>query len=40
MPKEYQGKQVMDGVNNLIVFPLKKDITTRFHFTTVAEKEE
>lgn len=40
LPKEIQGKQLMEGVNNLIIFPLRKGETTRFYFTTVAEKEE
>jgi hypothetical protein len=40
MPKEYKGKQIMNGVNNLIVFPHKKEETTRFYFTVIAEKEE
>ena len=40
MPQEFQGKQVMEGVNNLIIFPLKTGDTARFYFTTVAEKEE
>lgn len=40
MPKEHQGKQLMEGVNNLIIAPYKKGETLRFHFTTVAAKEE
>lgn len=40
MPKEFQGKQIMEGVNNLIVFPQKKETTTRFYFTVIAAKEE
>lgn len=40
MPKEFQGKQIMEGVNNLIVFPQKKETTTRFYFIVIAEKEE
>lgn len=40
MPMKYRGKQVMEGVNNLIVFPYKAGETVRFYFTTVAAKEE
>lgn len=40
MPKEFQGKQIMEGVNNLIVFPQKKESTSRFYFTVIAAKEE
>jgi hypothetical protein len=40
LPKENHGKQLMEGVNNLIIFLLKKGEAARFYFTTVAEKEE
>lgn len=36
LPKS--GKQHLDGVNNLIVFPVSK--SQRFYFTTIAAKEE
>ncbi|OJV42894.1 MAG: hypothetical protein BGO29_06930 [Bacteroidales bacterium 36-12] len=40
LPKEYNGKKIMDGVNNLITFPYKKGEVLRFYFTTIAAKEE
>lgn len=40
LPKEYNGKKIMDGVNNLITFPYKKREVLRFYFTTIAAKEE
>lgn len=40
MPVEYQGKQKMEGVNNLIIFPYKAGTVARFHITAVAAKEE
>jgi len=40
MPQKYQGKQVMDGVNNLIVAPCKKGEVLRFYVTAVATKEK
>ncbi|GAB1417050.1 DUF4861 domain-containing protein [Paludibacter sp.] len=40
LPKKHDGKQIMDGVNNLITFPYKKGEVLRFYFTTIAAKEE
>ncbi len=40
LPKEFSGKQLMDGVNNIIITPAKAGEVLRFHFTTVATKEE
>lgn len=40
LPKEFPGQQHMDGVNNVIITPAKAGDVLRFHFTTVATKEE
>jgi hypothetical protein len=40
MPLKYEGKQVLDGVNNLIIAPCKAGETLRFHVTAIAAKEE
>jgi hypothetical protein len=40
VPEKYKGKQFTDGVNNLIVFPVKKGETVTFHFTAAWLKEE
>lgn len=40
MPQKYQGKHVMDGVNNLIIAPCKKGEILRFYVTAVATKEK
>lgn len=39
MPAAYKGKQVTDGVNNLIRAELKKGKVLRYYFTTIAAKE-
>ena len=40
MPMKYGGKQVLDGVNNLIIVPCKANEVLRFNVTAVAAKEE
>lgn len=40
LPEKYKGKQFTDGVNNLIVFPVKKGETVKFHLTAAWLKEE
>jgi len=40
VPQQLQGKQVIYDVNNLIVFPLKKNQIHRFYLTALADKEE
>ncbi len=40
LPEKYKGKQFTDGVNNLIVFPVKKGETVKFHLTASWLKEE
>lgn len=40
VPRVYNGKHVMDGVNNLILMPYKKGEVLRFYMTCVAAKEE
>ncbi len=40
LPEKYKGKQFSDGVNNLIVFPVKKGETVKFHLTAAWLKEE
>ncbi len=40
LPEQFNGKQQMAGVNNIILFPVKAGEVLRFHFTTVATKEE
>ncbi len=40
MSEKYKGKQATDGVNNLIVFPVKKGETVKFHLTAAWLKEE
>lgn len=39
LPKAAGGQQLTDGVNNLIVMPVKKDQVLRYYFTVVAAKE-
>ncbi len=40
LPLQFTGKHCMDGVNNILLFPVKAGEVVRFHFTTVATKEE
>jgi len=40
LPKKFPGKQQMDGVNNIIITGVKAGEVLRFHFTTIATKEE
>lgn len=40
LPQQFRGKQHMDGVNNILLFPVKSGELVRFHFTTIATKEE
>lgn len=39
MNEQYQPKQVIDGVNNLLLTSVKAGEVLKFHFTTVATKE-
>ena len=40
VPQLYAKKQVVEGLNNLILMPYKKGETLRFYFTAAARKEE
>jgi len=40
VPQLYVKKQVVEGLNNLILMPYKKGDTLRFYFTAAARKEE
>jgi hypothetical protein len=40
VPVPYAKKQVVQGLNNLVLMPYKKGETLRFHFTAAARKEE
>jgi hypothetical protein len=40
LPEQYNGKQVLSGVDNLIVFPVEKGRTVKFHLTAAWLKEE
>lgn len=40
VPEKSKGKQVLSGVDNLIVFPIKKGQTMQFHLTSAWLKEE
>jgi len=40
VPKQYTTKQVVQGLNNLVLMPYKKGETLRFYFTAAARKEE
>lgn len=40
VPQPYSKKQVVDGINNLILMSYKKGETLRFYFTAAARKEE
>ncbi len=40
VPQPYAKKQVVQGLNNLILMPYKKGETLRFYFTAAARKEE
>lgn len=40
VPQPYAAKQVVEGLNNLVLMPYKKGETLRFYFTAVARKEE
>lgn len=40
VPLPFAGKQVAEGLNNLIIMPYKKGQVLRFNFTVAAQKEE
>lgn len=40
VPQQHVKKQVIEGLNNLILMPYKKGETLRFYFTAAARKEE
>ncbi|MFT3753531.1 MAG: DUF4861 domain-containing protein [Paludibacter sp.] len=40
VPQPYATKQVVEGLNNLVLMPYKKGETLRFYFTAAARKEE
>ena len=40
VPQPYVKKQIVEGLNNLILMPYKKGETLRFYFTAAARKEE
>lgn len=40
VPTKFVNKQVVEGMNNLVLMPYKKGETLRFYFTAAARKEE
>jgi len=40
VPQKLVNKQVVEGLNNLILMPYHKGETLRFYFTAAARKEE
>lgn len=40
VPQPYAAKQVVEGLNNLVLMPYKKGETLRFYFTAAARKEK